>query len=84
MKGWVGKSVEYYNNGSLKEKKEYNKLGKVHGDYEEFFVSGTIRARGYMKNGEMDGKWVFYYHNEQEEMQGKEKRIINLIIPQRV
>ena len=64
-----GKSVEYYNNGSLKEKKEYNKLGKVHGDYEEFFVSGTIRARGYMKNGEMDGKWVFYYHNEQEEME---------------
>ena len=22
-----------------------------------------------MKNGEMDGKWVFYYHNEQEEME---------------
>jgi antitoxin component YwqK of YwqJK toxin-antitoxin module len=65
----VGECVEYYKNGELKEKKQYNTFGKLHGDYEEHFVSGIIRAKGFMKNNEMDGKWTFYYHNEQKEME---------------
>ena len=65
----VGKSIEYYKNGNLKESKIYDRLGKLHGDYEEYFVSGTIRAKGNMRGDEMEGKWNFYYHNEQKEME---------------
>ena len=65
----VDKSIEYYKNGNLKESKIYDRLGKLHGDYEEYFVSGTIRAKGNMRGDEMEGKWNFYYHNEQKEME---------------
>lgn len=41
------------------QEKNY-KDGNLHGKFLDCFVTGTKRALGNMKDGEMDGKWKFY------------------------
>ena len=56
---------EFYDNGAQKTKIEY-KDGKMDGDAEFFYRTGRIKIEGSYKDGEKNGKWIYYNQNEQK------------------
>ena len=52
----------------IKTKETYNG-GKLDGDYIEYFIGGTFRGKGNMKSDSMNGKWTFWYHNGEKELE---------------
>tara|TARA_B100000085_G_scaffold218913_1_gene203597 strand:- start:404 stop:1195 length:792 start_codon:yes stop_codon:yes gene_type:complete len=73
----------YYDNGKMKNKKEYtkqskllrnfnyNENGNLHGQYRDSHNNGELRARGSLKDGKMDGLWYFYYIDGTQEYEIK-------------
>ena len=45
------------------------KNGKLHGEWIDYHLNNKERAKGNMLYGMMDGKWTFWYHNEQIELE---------------
>ena len=66
LKTNISDHKSWFNHGVLKKEHKL-KDNKYIGDYLEKFANDTIRGTGYMKDGEMNGKWTFNYHNGQTE-----------------
>ena len=48
---------------------ETYKDGKIHGEYIDYHLNSKERAKGNMLYGMMEGKWTFWYHNGQKELE---------------
>lgn len=51
---------EYYPNGQLKSKYDFDKQGSFHGESISYFENGNIKSRGYFNHGLYAGKWENY------------------------
>ena len=68
---FTGSSVNYYDNGQLKQKENY-KDGKQDGLLEKYYSSsGLLWSRQNFKNGKLDGLWEDYYLKGQLLKRGK-------------
>ncbi len=68
-----GKLKSYHANFT-EEKFRNNRIetyedGKLHGEWIDYHLNNKERAKGNMLYGMMDGKWTFWYHNEQIELE---------------
>lgn len=50
------------------------KNGEYEGDWEYYYKSGEIQAKGKYVNGVREGKWIYYYENGKKEQEGKYKK----------
>lgn len=55
----LGKWKEYNEDGTLKAINNYE-YGILHGWCKSFFKNGSIEMEGEMKNGQENGKWLYY------------------------
>jgi antitoxin component YwqK of YwqJK toxin-antitoxin module len=79
------RSIIHYKNGKkhgkLKSYHQYKDLvvrsnrvetykdGKPYGEYIDYHLNNKERAKGNMLYGMMDGKWIFWYHNGNKELE---------------
>jgi len=64
-----GKETLYHKSGNISSVKTY-KDGKLYGEYIDYFVTGEKRSEGNIfYGGMMEGKWIFWYHNGQKELE---------------
>ena len=49
----------------------YDDKGRLHGQYRDSHNNGELGSRGMMKNGKMNGLWVFYYIDGSQEYEIK-------------
>jgi len=61
---YTGNVEDYYENGTLREKKTY-KDGKEEGPSEGYFDNGQLEMKGNSKNGKLEGPYEVYYENGQ-------------------
>jgi hypothetical protein len=67
---FTGSSVNYYDNGQLKQKENY-KDGKQDGLLEKYYSNGQLWSRQNFKNGKQDGLLEDYYRKGQLFKRGK-------------
>ncbi len=63
---YTGSYIEYYKNGNLKFKREYDVKGKPIGAWESYFENGKIKAKKeYDSTNKRVGEWKEYFSNGQ-------------------
>ena len=72
-KQFTGKCVVYLKDGKKYEQKTYKK-GLVSGvQYGYWYPSEKLKYKGYIKNGEINGRFIEYYENGNISQKGKMK-----------
>ncbi len=60
LNGVLIKLEEYNNTKEIIKEYNYNAVGEMDGLFKDTHHTGQLRARGYLKNGLMDGIWRYY------------------------
>lgn len=68
-----GPTADYYDNGKLKFKGQYQS-GKKVGEWKFYFETGKIKAEGLYIDGVKSGLWITYHSNGIKKSKGKFKR----------
>ncbi len=64
-------SSSIFRNGQLMGKGPVNEMGVPNGNWQEFYLSGELRAEGEYKEGKREGEWVYYHRSGKVEQKGR-------------
>ena len=67
-----GPTADYYDNGKLKFKGQYQNGAKV-GEWKFYYESGKLKAEGLYIDGAKSGTWVTYHSNGMKKSKGNFK-----------
>lgn len=56
-----GEQIFYYENGQIKERRNFDVNGSFTGVFKSFFENGHLKSEGQYENGAMNGKWKFFF-----------------------
>jgi antitoxin component YwqK of YwqJK toxin-antitoxin module len=56
-----GEQIFYYENGQVKERRNFDENGSFTGIFKSYFDNGHLKSEGQYDNGAMDGKWKFFF-----------------------